>query len=172
MHSAQQSKSSYPLAQRLHRDLLASTLFWSNLASQAPVNRFFCDAAAMRKRFGCDAKRESLCEMIDVMTLCWRRCSLHLWRAAELQGDPCPYSFGADTFACCVLGICWSPNGFGKAFAKRWMPHTIEFSYGFQRISFQNAFLRWVFLLQFCLLFTVIWWNGSKNVEKLDYAFA
>ena len=67
MHSAQQSGSSYPLAQGLHRDLLASTLFWSNLASQAPVDRFFCDAAAMRLRFGCDAKRESLCEMIDVI---------------------------------------------------------------------------------------------------------
>ena len=74
MHSAQQSGSSYPLAQGLHRDLLASTLFWSNLASQALVDRFFCDAAAMRLRFGCDAKRESLCEMIDVIlymiTLC------------------------------------------------------------------------------------------------------
>ena len=67
MYSAQQSDSgsSYPLAQGLHRDLLVSTLFWSNLASQAPVNRFFCDAAAMRLRFGCDAKRESPCEMID-----------------------------------------------------------------------------------------------------------
>ena len=41
-----------------------------NLASQALVDRFFCDAAAMRLRFGCDAKRESLCEMIDVITLC------------------------------------------------------------------------------------------------------
>ena len=58
------------LGQGLHWDLLALTLFWSNLASQAPVNRFFCDAAAMRLRFGCDAKRESLCEMIDVITLC------------------------------------------------------------------------------------------------------
>ena len=57
-------------AQGLHRDLLASTLFWSNLASQALVDRFFCDAAAMRLRFGCDAKRESLCEMIDIMALC------------------------------------------------------------------------------------------------------
>ena len=107
-----------------------------------------------------------------MMTLCWRHCSLRLWLTAELEGDPCPYSFGAgreilgqagtlrgtqarcgtDTFACCVLGQSWSPNGFGKAFAKRWMPQTIEFSQGFDRISFQSAFLRWVFLLQFCLL--------------------
>ena len=64
MYSAQQSGSSYPLAQGLHRDLVASTLFWSNPLG---VGRFFCDVAAMRLRFGCDAKRESLCEIIDVM---------------------------------------------------------------------------------------------------------
>ena len=67
MNSAQQSGSSYPLAQGLHRDLVASTLFWSNPLG---VGRFFCDVAAMRLRFGCNAKRESLCEIIDVMTLC------------------------------------------------------------------------------------------------------
>ena len=76
-----------------------------------------------------------------------------MWLAAELEGDPCPYSFGAgrdilrqagtlrgtqarfgaDAFACCVLGQCCSPNGFGRAFAKRWMPQTIEFSQGFEK---------------------------------------
>ena len=43
-----------------------------------------------------------------------------------------------------------------KAFAKRWMPHTIEFSQGFKTILFQHAFLRLVFLLQICSIFTVI----------------
>ena len=82
-----------------------------------------------------------------------------MWLAAELERNPCPYSFGAgrdilrqagtlrgtqarfgaDTFACCVLGRSWSPNGFGKAFATRWMPHAIAFSQGFERISFQSA---------------------------------
>ena len=139
--------------------------------SVPPVGRFFCDVAAMRLQFGCDAKRESLCK-IDLMT----QGSLGLWLAAELEGDPCPYSFGAgrdilmqagtlrgtqarfgaDTFACCVLGRSWSPNGFGQAFAKKWMPQTMDFSRGFERILFQSAFLRWVFLLQICLIFTVI----------------
>ena len=62
--------------------------------SVPPVGRFFCDVAAMRLRFGCDGKRESLCK-IDLMTL----GSLGLRLAAELEGDPCPYagrySFGA-----------------------------------------------------------------------------
>ena len=62
MHSAQQSGSMYPLAQGLHRDLLASMRFG---AIWLGVGRFFCDVAAMRLRFGCDAKRESLCEIID-----------------------------------------------------------------------------------------------------------
>ena len=30
-------------------------------SGHAPVDRFFCDVAAMRLRFGCDAKRVSLC---------------------------------------------------------------------------------------------------------------
>ena len=143
---------------------------------QAPVGRFFCDAAAMRLRFGCDAKRESFCGMIGRMTLCWRGGSLHLWLAAELEGNPCRRSFGAGrnilrqagslrgtqpsfragTFACCSLGRSWTSDGFGKAFAKRWMPYIIEFSQGFERIAFDIAFLRCVFVLQICLLFTVI----------------
>ena len=133
--------------------------------------------SVMRLLCGCDAESESLCEMNDVMTLWCRRCSLRLWLAAELEGDPCVYSFGAGrdslrqagtlrgtqarfgaaTFACCVLGRSWSPNGFGKAFAKRWIPQTIEFSKGFERIPFQTGFRRWVFLLQICSLFTFIW---------------
>ena len=44
----------------------------------------------------------------------------------------------------------WSPNGFGKAFVKRWMPLIIEFSKGFARIPFQSTFLRWT-------LFLMIW---------------
>ena len=64
-------------------------------SGQAPVGRFFCDAAAMQLRFGCDAKRESFCGMIGGMTLCWRGGSLHLWLAAELEGNPCRHSFGA-----------------------------------------------------------------------------
>ena len=107
--------------------------------------------------------------------------SLGLWLAAELEGDPCPYAgrysfgagrtilrqagtlrgtqarLGADTFACCILARSWSQNGFEKAFAKRWMPHAIEFSQGFEKNPFQSAFLKWVLLLlQFCLFFTVI----------------
>ena len=37
--------------------------------SVPPVGRFFCDVAAMRLRFGCDAKRESLCEITDDLLL-------------------------------------------------------------------------------------------------------
>ena len=129
MHSAQQSGSSYPLAQGLHRDLVASTLFWSNPLG---VGRFFCDVAAMRLRFGCDAKRESLCEIIDVMkTWCplfvascrarRRSTSLRgpyrfgagrtvLRQAATLRGTEA--RLGADTFVCCVLGRSWLPNVF------------------------------------------------------------
>ena len=154
-------------------------VFYSALfeqSGQAPVGRFFCDAAAMQLRFGCDAKRKSFCGIIGAMTLCWRGGSLHLWLAAELEGNSCRYSFGAprnilrqagtlrgtqarlgtDTFACRILGQSCLPNGFGEAFAKRWMPHAIEFSYGFETIQFQSAFLRWVLLLQFCLFFTMI----------------
>ena len=58
-------------------------------------------------------------------------------QACTLRGTQA--RLGADTFACCILGQSWLPNGFGKAFAKRWMPHAIEFSQGFERISFQSA---------------------------------
>ena len=73
-------------------------VFYSALfeqSGQAPVGRFFCDAAAMQLRFGCDAKRKSFCGISGAMTLCWRGGSLHLWLAAELEGNPCRYSFGA-----------------------------------------------------------------------------
>ena len=130
--------------------------------------------SAMWLRCGCDlaAMRSVNHSVILLTTLCCRRGSLCLWLAAELDGYHCPdagpYSFGArrntlwqagtlrgmearlgaDTFACFVWGQSCSPNDCGKAFARRGIPHAIEFSYGFQRISFQNAFLRWVFLLQ------------------------
>ena len=67
-------------------------VFYSALfeqSGQAPVGRFFCDAAAMQLRFGCDAKRKSFCRIIGAMTLCWRGGSLHLWLTAELEGNPC-----------------------------------------------------------------------------------
>ena len=57
-------------------------------------------------------------------------------------------SLGAGVFARCVLGRSRSPDGFGKAFAKTWMPHIIDFSPGFEKSLFQSAFLRWTFLLQ------------------------
>ena len=124
-------------------------------SAQQSGSSFFCDVAAMRLRFGCDAKCESLCEIIDVVTL----GSLGLWLAAELEGELCPYSsgagrdilrqagtwqgrqsrFGAGTFAYCVLGRSWSPKGFGKASTKRWVPHITTAPENFGRISFQNV---------------------------------
>ena len=66
------------------------------------------------------------------------------------------FTFGGGHTCMMRFGVKLVTNDFGKAFAKRWMPHAIEFSRGFEVVSFQSSFLRWVILLQICMLLTTI----------------